>query len=204
MGDEVKTTITLVEIANKSLGKNKNGQAVSGQNAQSVLQDYLKAGLVDLYCEVFGGWPYNEVFEREAVAQGFQNVLQAQGMIVLALYSERPVGFMVAEPIGERFKEIAAFNDLDRQKTAYIAEDGVSAAFRRQGISSTMKSCVLNGLRAWGMQQTILRTSIINEPQIQACLKTGAQRLNDVEQMVERETSSGLVQEKNCFFRFVL
>ena len=168
---------------------------------------HLQNGLNALYQQVFADPPYNEVFTDGDVETIFHGYLELNGLLLTLddEISNRPVAFMVATPLKADFMNVCGMpRDLDLPCTAYIAEDGVAAPFRRQGISSTMKKMVLERLARQGYSDAILRTSAANTAQTAAVLAAGGETIVGAKQMVERCTKFGKVMEDNRFFRFRL
>lgn len=174
---------------------------------QDLLQRSLDSGLNQLFRDVFGAPPYNEVFTTREVDIFFTNYLST-GADILSISEDlngTPIAFMVGIPLSNEFKKVSSLPTwLFNRKTSYIAEDGVSKDWRRMGLSSYMKSKMLTKMKIDGYEFTLLRTRADNTPQITAVAKAGGAKIPYAQQIVPRNTRNGLVQEDNRFFLFDL
>lgn len=171
-----------------------------------MLESVLEEGLAALYRDVFAGPPYNEDFSLEEVKDIFRDYFRAEGKILLGreLDTDEIEAFVVATPLRAKFDVAAAAGltqDIDQY--FYIAEDGVSEAFRCRGISSRMKDLLLEECFAAGFEKGIIRTSDRNYKQISAINKAGGVLIRDVFQDVTRSVKGGAQEvDRSCLFEF--
>lgn len=171
------------------------------------LQETLRLGLSDLFRDVFGEPPYNEVFEPGEVDEIFKKYLDQNANILFASsnFFDLPVAFMVGMSLSNEFKKVANMPPiLFERKTGYIAEDGVCKNWRRRGLSNKMKEIMLNQMREQNYELVVLRTRADNTPQIAAVTKAGGTEIPCAQQFVTRNTKFGTVKEDNRFFLFDL
>jgi hypothetical protein len=180
---------------------------VEWTKSENSLRNLLDGGLNELFRDVFGDDPYNEVFSKDEVDQIFRNYLQnnADILSIREDLNGRPIAFMVGMPLSNEFKKACGLPDfLFTQKTAYIAEDGVDKNWRRRGLSCVMKCKMLSKAKSDGCNFALLRTRADNTPQISAVFKAGGSVIDGAQQMVSRNTRVGVIQEDNRFFLFDL
>lgn len=172
----------------------------------SYLQKLLDKGLVDLYRDVFGAPPYNEVFRNEEVEDIFFDYLKSKGKIFILKHfeNEKPLAFMIGTPIGNKFNDVLSMkNYIKDRRTAYLADDGVDVSIRRAGVSTFLKTVFLKSCQQDQYDQVILRTRSDNYCQISAVNKASGVILNDVQQDVTRTVrGDNTIKEDNRFFLF--
>lgn len=170
------------------------------------LKNLLDNGLGKLYEDVFGGAPYNEVFQEGEVDEIFVDYLNQNGRIFVLTHFEtkKPMAFMVGSPVGNKFDNISNMQPyLKGMKTAYLADDGVDVRLRRQGVSTYLKNVFFEACKKDGFEQVLLRTRVDNYAQISVVYKSGGSIIRGVDQSVSRNIKSGgVIQEPNKFFLF--
>lgn len=187
--------------------ENETGLIIERVTAQEQLNDLLDAGLANLYQEVFGGPPYNEMFSAQEVRDIFQEFLDKKGCIFVALNPQaenRPVAFVVSTPLRAEF-ELAklAGTKVEADKTAYFAEDGVAEDYRRNGLSARMKKLLIETNSVSSIGKMFLRTSQQNYKQISAVNKAGGVVISGLFQDVARKRLDGTTTiDENAFYLF--
>jgi ribosomal protein S18 acetylase RimI-like enzyme len=208
----IKTIQHYREITMKQtqkIGLIQNGARVYDQWVENKndLSRLLDNGLNNLFRDVFGDPPYNEVFSVREVNQIFFDYLDsgADIMALLEGLNGKPIGFMVGMSLSSEFQNVANMPPIFfERKTGYIAEDGVDKEWRRMGLSSFMKKKMLERLQEREFEFAMLRTRSDNIPQIEAVVKSGGSMISYAQQDVARQTKLGEVKEDNRFFLFDL
>ena len=174
--------------------------------APKTLRNMLDNGLSDLYRNVFGAPPYNEVFAKGEVNDIFFDYLNKNGHIFILTHFEtqKPLAFMIGNSAGSKFDDVLNMQTyIYGSKTAYLADDGVDISLRRKGVSTFLKGVFLEACREDGFEQVLLRTRADNYSQISAVNKAQGSIISGVDQYVARNIQSGeRVQEHNKFFLF--
>tara|TARA_Y100001001_G_C7961529_1_gene292703 strand:- start:245 stop:1108 length:864 start_codon:yes stop_codon:yes gene_type:complete len=191
--------------------KSIQAMAAQGLKIQKIidtqmLEGVLDEGLAALYCDVFAGPPYNEEFYLEEAKDIFRSYFEANGKILLGrgLDTDEIEAFVVATPLKSKF-DVASAAGVSKEvdQYFYIAEDGVSEAFRCRGISTRMKGLLLEECFANGYGKGLIRTSDRNYKQISAINKTGGGLILDVFQDVARTVKGGAQEiDRSCLFEF--
>ena len=148
-----------------------------------------KNGLYKLYKTVFAEEPYFEKFEVEELQTYFASMIRAGGFLFTAQKPNRLgdmiVGFVASIPLTEKKGVIDLVSPyVDIEKTSYFAEDGVAAAFRRTGLSRSMKALLLQINRMAGFDTMLLRTSEDSAAQIAAVEQFDFKRIEGLTQDV--------------------
>lgn len=169
------------------------------------IDNLLDAGLVDLYIEAFSKPPYNESFTPEQVRDIFHEGLNTRGIIFAALDDTgKPVAVVMSTPVAaERDIVSIVGHKINVSGTAYFAEDIVDESYRRRGISSFMKSLLLQACHLSGYSHVLLRTTGNNYKQISAVSKAGGFTLRDEFQYVAQQRQDGKTGlDKRGFYMF--
>lgn len=177
---------------------------ISRVQTREQLDQLLDQGLAALYKDVFGGAPYFESFTTDEVKDIFREFLDKKGIVFVAADAGKPVAFVASVPLSTKFElaQIAQPYSVDASKTAYFAEDGVAAEYRRIGLSARMKKMLLDANKQAGLPYMLLRTSAKNYAQINAVNKAGGHVLRDAFQKVARKTKNGQEIDTNAFYLF--
>lgn len=176
-------------------------------NDRKSLDCACERGLLGLYRRVFSEPPYNEEFTNDQVYAEFQDTLRQNGLVFIAtqkLNPDRVLGFVSSLPlscvpdIAERLEGIT-----EPDRAAYFAEDGVDKDYRRKGISSLMKTMLIQANWISGADHIVLRTSDQNYRQISAVTKSGGCVISSIFQQVTSPRQGGqIMQDRRAFYLF--
>lgn len=174
------------------------------------LNTCLDAGLAQLYREVFAEPPWREDFSLDESRQGFRDYFDDGGTIFVAEDAGKPVAFVVSVPLTKVFNGVrqvgdayTAANDVDVNKTAYFAEDGVDKAYRGQGLSGRLKEMLLEANRRAGFGTVLLRTGEESYVQISAVNKAGGAILSGVfQQVASKRTDGEMRSDRRLYYVF--
>jgi hypothetical protein len=169
-------------------------------------EDFEKAqslGLSDLYCDIFAEAPYFEKFDREEIANYFQDIINENGLLFIGVQERKQKGDMLVAfnasvalaqkpPVLELLK-----GRIETDTASYFAEDAVIQERRRQGISRSMKKLLLASNFCDGFDNSF--------NQIAASLQLGARRIGDLSQDVMSLRLNGENKpDRRIFFNFDL
>lgn len=141
--------------------------AINYIHARGDNQEY-RDGFVATYKQVFGGPPYNEVYTDEQVRRDVWLPHVQNGIIILAVYAGRIIGFgcgLFFECAPEEIRSylISAKNFgvviPDFSDTWYPSELGVMDNCRRRGIGTQLIGHVLAGILLRGNHYYMMRTA---------------------------------------------
>jgi len=139
------------------------------------LEVALKNGLVELFCGIFGGWPFHEIFSKEEVCEIWRTLLNQEGFIFTACSDDdpqKPIALVASEPLLNRQSAIDLVTPVMGQlpnvdRMFYFAEHGVQENYRKQGIGRLMRDLLFSVNITCGFDQgAIMRTSESNYPQL--------------------------------------
>ncbi len=160
---------------------NKNIYTVEDIEYGAQLDQALDDGLISLYQEAFGEFPYDEKFKPEDVKEYFINYLLS-GNISIARDAQQVVAFEASVPLWS-----SESPDLLKRRYGansdiwYFAELGVSKNSRRKGLGKRLAERRIQALTNSTM---ILRTSINNTRAIPLYEQLGFTRLKDLGEFV--------------------
>lgn len=105
----------------------------------------LRSGFVEVYKDVFAGYPYCETYTDDDVINEVWLPHVSRGIMTLALLNSDVIGFGCAMPIElapidvQNFvSEQQALKQLPDKKVWYFSELGVRGAFRRKGVGTIL------------------------------------------------------------------
>lgn len=164
-------------------------------------------GLLTLYRDVFAEAPYFETFTDGEVFDVFMGAVNSGGFVLTARdpnNTHRIGAFVSSVPLAGKASLAAYLGDnIDTNRTAYFAEDGVAINLRRRGISSAMKTLLIECNALAGFDNVLLRTSINSFPQISAVTKAGGRVISGLFQDVASPKQNGEMEmDRRVFFLF--
>lgn len=130
-------------------------------------QEY-RDGFVALYKQAFGGPPYNEVYTDEQVEKDVWLPHLQNGVIALAVYTEKIIGFGCGLPLEHAPEDIRSYLVSARDFSAsvpdfsdiwYFSELGVLDNHRRRGIGTQLVGHVMAGILLHGNHHYVMRTA---------------------------------------------
>ncbi|MCT7996250.1 GNAT family N-acetyltransferase [Laspinema olomoucense] len=169
--------------------------------------------LVALYRTVFAEPPSSQWWSKESVVAMFERYFQT-GSVLGAFSDEGLVGFAVVQPvasasiIGQQtwIETEQKWRSLDWQlldefglapNCGYVADLGVAATHRRQGIGAEL---VRLGLRQYPDKPMLLRVSACKSDAIALYLKLGFARIPGLEQRPEYRQQDGSLKTESKLF----
>lgn len=148
-------------------------------------------GLIGLYQNVFGDYPYFEKFEEAEVEKTFQDYLAGYGLIFVLSENNKPVGFSA----GTYLKNCSP-------GLFYIAELGVDASYRQRGFGTLLTETLMTQAKATyeGLAAFLIRTTGINQPAISLYTKMGFVIIPSLSQEVIQTRQGGqILSDKRIF-----
>ncbi|MDP3989217.1 MAG: GNAT family N-acetyltransferase [bacterium] len=125
-------------------------------------------GFVAVYKHAFGGPPYNEVYSEDQVEREIWLPHLQNGVISLAIYAEKIIGFGCGLPLEHAPEDIRSHlvnardsgaKVPDFSDTWYFSEFGVLEEHRRRGIGTQLVGQVLAGILLRGNFHYVMRTA---------------------------------------------
>jgi len=183
------------------------GLTIDKISSSQELEGFLDRGLADLYRSVFAEPPYLESFSQDEAKECFRDYLAKKGNIFIATDPARKdkiVAFLVSIPLRTRFDLAAQAKDyVDADKAAYFADTGVDPAYRRLGLSVSLKGLLFEANRNAGFKEELSRTSQDSYKQISAFNKVGGRVIAGLFQDVASKRLDGTTTtDRRIFYAY--
>lgn len=175
----------ITPICEAELLVNESGSIVVEKvTKQDELNQLYQGGLITLYQDIFSQPPYLESFTANEVQQFFDEYLQ-EGLLFVSRDERSVVGFGAAMPMNKvsSVVEVLRANEVNTQNMWYMADLGVAASLRRNGIGKKLVEARLQKMPQGSI--AVMRTSIENLPSQTLYRSLGFETLPNVRQFVE-------------------
>jgi len=160
-------------------------------NNNEQLINAFDKGLVSLYQNVFGGYPYFEKFEESEVKKTFQDYLAGNGLIFVLSENNKPIGFSAG-----------TYLENCSPGLFYIAELGIDANYRQQGFGTLLTETLMTQAKTTyeSLVAFLIRTTSINQPAISLYTKMGFVIVPSLSQEVIQTRQDGQILSDTRIF----
>lgn len=159
---------------------------------------------IDVYKEVFGGDPYNEVWTTPEVKKEYDIITAENGAVISCYINNKCIGFVTYR------EEIAGEHPVkypDTEKVGYISDIAVLKEYRNKGIGTFLFSACLINMRIDGYTIALMRTLQKGKSMsYDIAIRAGMKVLENVTELVQKDRNDDNREEtdKRIFLDMML